>query len=518
MPDRNETSPHVRHEADYMREANRAFARLDADRLMDPYDQHAARFQASLDLPIRSLDRKSVTLPTEVERFVGASEARELQAILDEVWELNERLVGEGQLEAFVQINGSPEQLELIERSLRWARAYVPRRLARPSTRDRGCPYRRFMRLWSELVHFVDQIGVTETKGGTTETATVIGQYLAPMCDFITWSFFQGTWMVDVTWSEDQGRPSIRERPDVDLETRLDCIQAFGVYRWKKARVFDHLLSGMADALAAARTPYAADGEELARIERLAEDIAEMRPLLVRNFPRSKAKIELPGGLVAHFGWDTLDHLGRLHIASSERALIEAEERGVADLVLSIGARGLLRCTVCSWRSVATYERHLRFPPTAIGRIVLEAVHEKLFSFYDRIDVAGILARWHARQPSPEPQTELLAPPSTSAEDDAAVIAASISTAAGVVGDGRRVGRVSSSLRLSALRAVLERHFGCEARSSKGSELVFYRPGGRHAFVARHVNNPLIPAIAIQRILKKLGISVAEWVGVVGER
>jgi hypothetical protein len=42
--------------------------------------------------------------------------------------------------------------------------------------------------------------------------------------------------------------------------------------------------------------------------------------------------------------------------------------------------------------------------------------------------------------------------------------------------------------------------------------MVFYRPGGRHAFVSRHVSNPLIPAIAIQRILKKLGISVAEWV------
>ncbi len=505
------------HEADYIRESNRAFAQIDPDRLKDPYDLHAARFQTSLDLTIRSLERKSVTLPAEVGRFVGESEARELQAMLDEVWALNERFVGEPQLEAFVQINGSPEQLELITRSLAWGRAYAARRLARPSPRDQGCAYRRFLRLWRELVHFVDRIGVTETKDGGMEVAAVVGQYLAPMCDFITWSFFEGTWMADVTWSEEDGRPNIRERRDVDLDTRLDCLQAFGVYRWKKVRVFDRLLSIMADALADNRASHESDAQELAHIQRLAEDIAEMRPMLVRNFPRSKAKIDLPGGWVAHFGWDTLDQLGRIHIARTERELIEAEERGQADLVLSIGAQGLLRCAVRPWRSVANYERRVRFPAPAIGRVVLEAVHDKLFSFYERIDVAGILARWRARERPVE--GENLPPPApSSAEDDAEVIAASISVAEGVVGEERRVGRVSSSIRLSALRTVLERHFECEARSSKGSELVFYRPGGRHAFVSRHVQNPLIPAIAIQRILKKLGIGIAEWVRAAGGR
>jgi hypothetical protein len=336
------------------------------------------------------------------------------------------------------------------------------------------------------------------------------------MCDFITWSFFERTWMTDVTWSDADGRPSIRERADVEADVRARSIHTFGVYRWKKVRVFDRLLRAMADALASAAPPHAPDEEEKARIERMADDIAEMRPLLVRNFPRSKAIVELPGGYVASFGWDTLDQIGTLHVARSNRDLISDAERGVVDLALSIGARGMLRCVVRSWRSVATYELPLPFPALAIGRIVLEAVHAKLFSFYERIDVAGILERWHAAERPSPPESESGDEAFLSAEAEAEVIAASIATAPSVLDDGRTAGRVRSSMRLSVLRTVLERSFGCEARSSKGSEMVFYRPGGQHAFVARHVSNPLIPAIAIQRMLKKLRIGVADWIRATG--
>ena len=48
-------------------------------------------------------------------------------------------------------------------------------------------------------------------------------------------------------------------------------------------------------------------------------------------------------------------------------------------------------------------------------------------------------------------------------------------------------------------------------RSGKGSEVLFYRPGGRHAVVGRHKANPEISTSLIRIILKKLGISVREW-------
>jgi hypothetical protein len=103
-------------------------------------------------------------------------------------------------------------------------------------------------------------------------------------------------------------------------------------------------------------------------------------------------------------------------------------------------------------------------------------------------------------------------PEPATAEEETAVIAAAIAVEDRSLGtEGRRGGRVATSLRLSELTSILERQFGCSSRSSKGSELVFYREGERHAFVSRHKSNPLVPAIAIQRMLRKLGIGVQEW-------
>ena len=174
---------------------------------------------------------------------------------------------------------------------------------------------------------------------------------------------------------------------------------------------------------------------------------------------------------------------------------------------LAIGHRGLLRCYVNAWRTVAGFDGPLPFPAMAVGRVVLETLHDKLFTAYDQIDVDAILARWRAPDPADPVQ-----PPST--EEETLAIAASIAAGGAVIEKGRRAGRIASSLRLSEMKSLLEGKFGCTSRSSKGSEMVFYREGGRHAIVSRHKANPMIPAIAIQRMLKKLGIGVHEWLDV----
>ena len=171
---------------------------------------------------------------------------------------------------------------------------------------------------------------------------------------------------------------------------------------------------------------------------------------------------------------------------------------------LAITYRGQVANNVLYWQTVATHDALLPFPAVSVGRVVLETIHAKLFSFYDQIDIEAILRQWRAaRQTAPN-----------SAEDEAVVIAASIATGGSAVKSGRRVGRIASSLRLSELRSLLERRFHCTSRSGKGSKLVFYREGEKQAFVSRHKSNPSIPAVAIQRILKKLGIGVDEWLEV----
>jgi hypothetical protein len=174
-------SPHVQHEADVCRNWNKKFMDNMGERRSGvPLDSYLAWSAESHAHPDLSLDRSVFTLPLGVERFVGESVARALQAILDEVWELNEGFVGELQIDAFVQINGSPEQLDLHERSLAWARSYAARQLARPSGRDRGCQYRRFYRLLNELVPFVDGIGLVGDDSGGVRTTNVLGHTSRP--------------------------------------------------------------------------------------------------------------------------------------------------------------------------------------------------------------------------------------------------------------------------------------------------------------------------------------------------
>ncbi len=179
---RSALPPPVRHEADLAREANQRLRIREAPSGgVDPHDLHATWAVKSGAVPVRSLSVADVTLPRDTARSVGEEEACALQALLFEVRELNERYVGEPQLESFVRINGTPEQSEIIARSRDWAARYVTRRLVRPSTRDAGSEYRRFVRLWSELVPFLDNIGIVEVTPGEFRSTSVVGQYLAPM-------------------------------------------------------------------------------------------------------------------------------------------------------------------------------------------------------------------------------------------------------------------------------------------------------------------------------------------------
>lgn len=230
MDESKRVTPYVRHEADYMRELNRIVAERALSARTDPLAQHLAWTCGQQDRRVLAIDPAKAKLPSDVRRFVGDAEARALQELVSEVVALNARFVGEPLVEVNVQVNGTPEQHDLIARSLEWARRYVARRLARPNNRDQGCPYRRFVRLWSELVPIIDELGLVASSSGELEAASVVGQYLGPMCDFITWSFFERTWISDVIWSEEQASASIAERPDVDLVARTMCLQVFGVY------------------------------------------------------------------------------------------------------------------------------------------------------------------------------------------------------------------------------------------------------------------------------------------------
>ncbi len=496
----------MKHEAELFRaHDSRVLEAIEARGPGDLADEFLAMSVAHQPRPAQHLDRAAFKLPFGTPKFVGDDASAVLQDLLYEAWEINERFVGEPLIDAFVQLNGSPEQVDMIERGLDWAREYVARRLARVSTRDRGCPYRKFHRLFNELLPFIDTIGLVEEEDGSAAAPHALGQLLGTLCDYIAWSFFEATWAHDVRWRDD-GTADLPTVLGLAPEIQAQCRNIFSIYNWGQAQLFDPLMNRLGHAMASEGLEEAPLADELTRILLMAQDVLEMKPFLVRNFRPEKAIVQLTDELVGGFMWATINRIGFVRCGESERDLLEQDRRCLALLPLSLRSDGLLTCYVRPWHTAETLEAASPVSPITVNRVVLEAVHAKLFSFYEQIDVEAILDRRRSAGDAHTPTDE---------EEDEAIAASIALDARKEAGAGvEPAGRVTSSLRLSRLVALLEGEFGCEARSGKGSELVLHRPGSLQAVVGRHKANPQISAMAIRRILKKLGITVGEWLEV----
>jgi hypothetical protein len=497
--------PHQRHESSLFRQIDDE--REDA--MQRQGENTVSTVQSSAEIASRkriveSPERKAFRLPAGLEKLLGVESKKEIQELLYDIYEINESMVGETLLDAYILLNGSLEEDDVIERGFAWARAYVARRVDRSNPRDQGCPYRRFLRLQGEMVPRLEKVGGGED---LDSWVTNVGPVLLDhVCRLISWSFFESTWMDDVEWFDD-GQCAVHPRADVDADVLASCHNLFALHQWWSAHEFDVLMSEIGTALAESGCDPASDREERAAVELLADNIHQMKPFIVRNFQSSEAVVELPGGRLAWFNWATGRRLGLLKIANPGD---KASSTTPDHFTLSLGFGGRLECTVNPWRTAATVDIGSQdIPPLTVNRVVLESVHDKLFSFYDPIDVESILARWKAAEPA-EP---------ASVEEEDEVIAASIAIAARLdsdEGERRSTARIVSHLRLNQLRKILEGRLGCTARPGKGSELLVHRPGGQIAVVGRHKANPTVSAPGVRRILKRLGIGVSEWIDATG--
>jgi hypothetical protein len=66
-------------------------------------------------------------------------------------------------------------------------------------------------------------------------------------------------------------------------------------------------------------------------------------------------------------------------------------------------------------------------------------------------------------------------------------------------------------LRLPHVLRFLERHFDCECRQGKGSEIVAYRSGHSMFRFGAHRSNPIVPLERLSAALTRLGITRREW-------
>ena len=141
---------------------------------------------------------------------------------------------------------------------------------------------------------------------------------------------------------------------------------------------------------------------------------------------------------------------------------------------------------------------------------VLGLFHERLYSFYDRIDFERIRARARsgaADEPADDDEVLAISCQDLAHRDEAEA------------GEGppaptpRR--RPIRSVRLQRLLALLSDRFGCEVRQGHGSEITVYRRGGKKWILGCHKRDAHVPSEVVANLLKRVGIGLDEWLDVV---
>ncbi|WP_439626863.1 hypothetical protein [Gemmata sp.] len=234
----------------------------------------------------------------------------------------------------------------------------------------------------------------------------------------------------------------------------------------------------------------------------LAADVQAMRPLLVRNFHPHRTTLRLADDVWVAWTWHLANGIGNVLVAPSEGDLrTRIETRRVAE-AYTVRHDGLLAYMRTPWRTAADLPGAT---PLAANYALLECFRDRLFSFYDRIDLARVGAA-PGGTPIPEPAGD---PPGGSE----GIIAAALGTTGpeAPCGTGERLpGRRVPGARFLRFWRTLE-HLGCEVRGSKGSEVSVYRPGYRKYVLGRHRTNREVFPAEIQRVLGRLGLTTGEW-------
>lgn len=488
---------HARYVAEHMRR-DRPFLERHGDKA-----PVAARKLAELDamereghLPLQPLDPGIYKLPGVAKKTLAPADLLELEDILGVVQERHAEFVGTRADVAMCALAGDEDVADVRLRLRGWAERYTASRLTRPNPRDTS-PVAKFDRLRGELVGFFEWL----IRPSSVHTA-----YLRDVPFHIGWLFFRGTWADRVEFREAGGL-------DYEVFLRVDrvleeyCRYEVASYSWDSTGDLQRVMAVVRRNGAGAHVV-----DPLLDLQALADDIAEMRPALLRGFRATSAAIQPAPGLFLDWEWGGDQVLGHVWAYATERQMLEASSgrstRGMS-AALCVGYDGLLANDWAHWIDA----RSLPEPDAlAINVAVLEALRDRLLTQWMKIDHDALASRARAAA-----RTSGEVDPSQMAESVAAVCQALVQRDVQIAEDHgpaeaepRPVRRRLRSLRLQPLLDALRR-LGCEVRDGKGSEVTAFRAGGRKAVIGRHTRNREVHSSHVARLLTRLGISLEEW-------
>jgi len=440
--------------------------------------------------------------PLFLSRTATPAQVADLEESLRELWEINEQHVGENTREVEVYYCVTGEYRPLSERLRRWCQSYFERRAdpSRLSPQVHNDPFELFQKLLEEYTNILGRLHTLRRSLGYF--------FLSLATAYVPWLLYKRLWK-DLVLILDDCR-ILKYRP-ADPSTPRRMVHYVTRGGWEK----DHLglflarLCEGADAARIREIGGASDADIGKYLASLAADIQEMRPFLVRGFNPRKAVVSFGPGLVAAWTWTAYAGIASVIGGRSQAQVEEAVESRRVSLAVRVSHEGLFIDANKPWLTVDTAQVVGGVSPLVLNCYALERFHEKLFSFYDRIDFERIRARARSRCLETDLDEEAIA---LSCQDLAATDPQA--------GRGELPGLPTGLCRVRAVRCqrlltLLETRFGCEVRQGKGSEVTVYRQGGKKFTLGHHTPNPLVPSLVVGRLLKRLGVGLPEWLGVV---
>lgn len=502
----------LRHEWAFFDVANARLAEV-VDRA-PPDNVYAAsvrdRFARKLG-EVVSREESVYQLPSRVVALAGKDDATQLQGLLDVLKEFNDCFVGHDVRDLHVLLNTHPVAVGLQRDISNWLGRYTKSRAAGSGAPRSGCPVEFFQRLYEDLGPFLNDLA--------RDPNTIHSLVLEEANDFHAWFMAEETWMPFFRFvREDNHSVTVQTRFEDDARKQY-CGNLLQLYRWPFAQNFPDF------ALMLARSPeftkLALDApfdKVCGRLRRMADDIQEMRPLLIRNFKPMKTNLRLAQGCWIAFRWGLRHRAGEVEAGVSEQHLLEQYEGNCFQYTMALGGDGLLASSSTPWMTAMAMgfleiaeEARIFMQATflAANLMVVEAIHAKLFTFYDAIDIDTLLARL-ARKSRDGRLDE--------ADEEEFVAATARKLAEQEEPETADPGgrHHVASLRSQRLFRILQEKLGCEVRPGKGSEICVYREGGHIFKLGHHKSNDYVGAGWIRRLLRRVGITMQEWAEALG--
>lgn len=449
------------------------------------------------DRPVVAAPADVYRLPAPTLRFLSAAVVAEMHELLDRVRVFNERVEGLRMSQADMVLNADPDLRDLELRFRAWADRYVAERVSKPNNKDAGSPLRKYHRIYEELLSHLESVAFRE--GSSHRCA--MGEF----CDYLPWSLFRRTWsgLVD----HDQAPGSLRGRFRVllpDPVERQIANHMMVLYAWAEANDLERVLERILPASGTDVRVHQTD--PAACLASLAQDMLDMRPFLGRNFGSDKTVLEVADRTIVSWVWHYGGPVGIIPVAESVEEMLDQVRKSSFSPVLCLHPDGQLAPNNLPWITLS--ELAARRPELVAPALrVVEALHARLVSFYDKVDIGAILDRYRERART--------APAETPTDEEVAATCQVIAESEPEPGEAPTLDRRLPSVRSQRLFAILSDRLGCEVRSGKGSEIVIWRPGGHHFRLGHHKRNAAVPSPVIKSLLEHVGISFGEWLAAV---